>query len=72
MNRRAALRSDGAELTTALSPTVTVDVRRHASVRLIDADRNDRNPRIVRFDINKGNKQVAHGIDRVLRPVDLP
>jgi hypothetical protein len=49
-----------------------VDVRRHASVRLIDADRNDRNPRIVRFDINKGNKQVAHGIDRVLRPVDLP
>ena len=23
------------------------------------------------IDVNKGNKQVAHGIDRVLRPIDL-
>jgi hypothetical protein len=24
------------------------------------------------YDINKGNLQIAHGIDRVLRPLDLP
>ena len=41
-------------------------------VTLVDADRNDRNPAVVKFNINKGNKQIAHAIDRVLRPVDLP
>ena len=41
-------------------------------VYLIDADRNDRNPRVVKFDINEGDRQIAHAIDRVLRPVDLP
>jgi uncharacterized surface protein with fasciclin (FAS1) repeats len=28
-------------------------------------------PRVVQRDINKGNLQIAHGIDRVLRPIDL-
>ena len=51
--------------------TVRVDVA-WWRINLIDADRNDRNPRVVKFDINKGNKQIAHAIDRVLRPVDLP
>jgi energy-coupling factor transporter ATP-binding protein EcfA2/uncharacterized surface protein with fasciclin (FAS1) repeats len=72
---RAARMADGAALTTALGSTVTVDVvgrYRHAPVRLIDADRTDRNPRVVIFDINKGNRQIAHAIDRVLRPLDLP
>jgi hypothetical protein len=76
IDRRTALRSDGAALTTALGPAVTVDVRRYwgwfKQLRLIDADTNDRNPRGVRFDINKGNRQIAHAIDRVLRPIDLP
>jgi hypothetical protein len=40
-------------------------------VILKDKDRNDRDPFVVRFDINKGNKQIAHGISLVLRPVDL-
>jgi len=26
---------------------------------------------VIVADINKGNKQIAHGIDAVLRPVDL-
>jgi len=26
----------------------------------------------VKFDINKGNRQIAHAIDAVLRPADLP
>jgi hypothetical protein len=42
-------------------------------VRLRDADRNDRNARVIAAakNLNKGNSQIAHGIDRVLRPVDL-
>jgi uncharacterized surface protein with fasciclin (FAS1) repeats len=75
IDRRAALKADGAKLKTAAGATVTVDVYRSwcsRKIRLIDADRNDRDPRVVAFDINKGNKQIAHGIDRVLRPVDLP
>jgi uncharacterized surface protein with fasciclin (FAS1) repeats len=69
---RAALRSDGAKLTTAQGGKITVDVRRWHRVHLVDADRDDRNPRVVQADINKGNRQIAHGIDRVLRPVNLP
>lgn len=73
ITRRAALRSDGAALTTAQGGTVTVDVKGcwYPRVTLIDQDRNDRNPRVVQFDINRGNRQIAHGVDRVLRPLDL-
>jgi uncharacterized surface protein with fasciclin (FAS1) repeats len=73
ITRKAALKADGASLKTAAGSSIKVDVygcwRR---VRLIDADRSDRDPRVVKFDINKGNRQIAHGIDRVLRPIDLP
>jgi uncharacterized surface protein with fasciclin (FAS1) repeats len=75
ITRKAAVKSDGADLKTALGATVEVDVRRwhrYTQVRLIDADTNDRNARIVAFDLNKGNKQIAHAVDRVLRPIDLP
>ncbi|MFI5953994.1 fasciclin domain-containing protein [Cryptosporangium sp. NPDC051539] len=73
IDKAAALRSDGAKLKTATGAKITVDVYwHHRCVRLIDADRNDRDPRIVAFDVNKGNKQIAHAIDRVLRPSDLP
>lgn len=68
-----ARKADGAELTTAQGGTVTVDVRRGGRVFLRDADRNAANPRVLQrlSDINQGNKQIAHGINRVLRPVDL-
>ncbi|AEV84788.1 fasciclin [Actinoplanes sp. SE50] len=74
IDRKAALKADGAKLKTAAGATVTVDVYGFCVKRiaLIDADTSDRNPRVNRFDINKGNKQIAHGIDRVLRPIDLP
>jgi uncharacterized surface protein with fasciclin (FAS1) repeats len=69
------LKADGARLTTAAGKTIKVDVRRKPSLRITlrDKDRNDRDPRVVlsALDLNKGNKQVAHGIDRVLRPMDL-
>lgn len=74
IDRKAAQRADGAQLKTAAGSSITVDVYGcwTKRIRLIDADRNDRDPRVNRFDINKGNRQIAHGIDRVLRPIDLP
>jgi uncharacterized surface protein with fasciclin (FAS1) repeats len=61
-----------AELTMASGGTVRVKLNR-GKVVLVDADTDDRNPRAIGrlLDINKGNKQIAHGIDRVLRPIDL-
>ncbi|SDP21358.1 Uncaracterized surface protein containing fasciclin (FAS1) repeats [Pedococcus dokdonensis] len=68
---RQALRSDGATLTTASGGTVKVDVKWCWLVSLVDNDPNDRNPYVVKADINKGNAQIAHGISEVLRPLDL-
>lgn len=74
ITKSAALKADGASLKTAAGSSIKVDVYGFCwkHVRLIDADRSDRDPRVNRFDINKGNRQIAHGIDRVLRPIDLP
>ncbi|GAA0460479.1 hypothetical protein Ade02nite_14770 [Paractinoplanes deccanensis] len=71
IDRKAAYKADGASLKTAAGSAVKVDVS-WWRVTLVDADRDDRNPRVVRFDINKGNRQIGHGVDRVLRPADLP
>ena len=69
------LKADGARLTTAQGGKVKVKVKMkpRLSITLKDRDRNDRDPKVVlkALDLNKGNKQVAHGIDRVLRPIDL-
>lgn len=71
---KQALKADGASLQTAQGGAITVDVRGRwwfRQVRLVDADPDARNPRVVAPDVNKGNKQIAHGINRVLRPLDL-
>lgn len=67
-----AAAEDRTELDMASGGTITVKINR-GKVVLVDADTDDRNARANRhdLDINKGNKQVAHGIDRVLRPIDL-
>ena len=69
------LKADGARLTTAQGGKVKVDVKMKPSlsITLKDRDKNDQDPKVVlkALDLNKGNKQVAHGIDRVLRPIDL-
>ena len=76
VTKAQALKSDNAKLTTALKATVKVDVRypkhRPTQVWLIDKDINDRDARAIIFNINSGNRQIAHAIDRVLRPVNLP
>ena len=75
INKKAALASDGAVLPTAQGGTFTVDVvdPEAAKIRLRDADPDDYDARINphRFDINKGNRQIAHGITQVLRPANL-
>jgi hypothetical protein len=76
IDSRTALRSDGAVLTTALEgATFEVDVisRLFAVIRLRDADRNDVDPILDRkaLDLNQGNRQIAHGLWFVLRPLDL-
>lgn len=67
-----ARQADGARLTTALGSKIRVNVV-HGDVRLKDRDRDDLNPQVIRAakNVNKGNKQIAHGINRVLRPIDL-
>lgn len=69
-----ALKADGVALTTAQGGTFKVNVvnRKHTKqIRLQDQDRNSRNARVIAADVNKGNMQVAHVVDRVLRPIDL-
>jgi uncharacterized surface protein with fasciclin (FAS1) repeats len=70
----AALKADGAKLTTALGKKLGVQVTDAPAIILVDKDRGARNARVIltKVDINSGNAQIAHGIDRVLRPINLP
>ena len=68
---RTALRSNNARLKTAEGATIKVRVTR-TGLFLQDKDPNSRNPQVIAVDINKGNRQIAHAINRVLRPLDLP
>jgi hypothetical protein len=70
-----ALGADGVALTTAQGGEVTVDViyPRVPIVQLMDQDPDATDPFLdpSALDINEGNKQIAHGIVLVLRPIDL-
>ncbi len=70
LGAKKVLAADGKRLRTAQGGTVTVRVH-GTKVTLVDADPDVRNPRVVRTNINAGNPQIAHAIDRVLLPVDL-
>jgi hypothetical protein len=67
------VQSDGAVLTTAAGPTLTVDVfvkpkTGNTGIRLIDGARPYPWLVLDRLDINAGNNQIAHRIGRVLLP----
>ncbi|GGB77389.1 fasciclin [Knoellia flava TL1] len=72
---KQAVAANGAVLTTAQGGTLTVRSysRYLPIIELRDKDTDDRNPFVNPFalDVNKGNKQIAHGITGVLRPVNL-
>jgi uncharacterized surface protein with fasciclin (FAS1) repeats len=64
----------GAKLDTALEgAALRVRVRDGERVFLADADKDDANARVVwrLRNVNLGNRQIAHGINQVLRPADL-
>ncbi len=70
----AALQANGAKLKSALNGK-TIGARVNASapsITLVDKAPNLGNPKVIltQVDINKGNKQVAHGIDGVLLPMN--
>ncbi len=65
-----AVKADGTKLKTAAGPKLKVVVK-NGQVTLEDKDHDATNATVIVADINKGNKQIAHGIDRVLRPADL-
>jgi uncharacterized surface protein with fasciclin (FAS1) repeats len=70
----AAKQSDGAILTTLQGGTITVDVegRWWKRVRLIDVDPDAADPRVIHPEVGgEASNGFAHGIDRVLRPIDL-
>jgi uncharacterized surface protein with fasciclin (FAS1) repeats len=70
LGAKKVLAADGTKLTTAQGGTVTVRVKGKRVV-LVDADPDVRNPRVVATNINRGNPQIAHAINRVLLPLDL-
>lgn len=63
-------KADGVELTTAQGATVTVQVSKKG-IKLVDQDPDLHDPKVIATDINKGNPQIAHAINRVLLPIDL-
>ncbi|MET1133748.1 MAG: fasciclin domain-containing protein [Aeromicrobium sp.] len=68
-----ASKADDAKFTTAAGPKLAVNVRRGGAIYLRDKDHDAKNAMVIPAlaDLNKGNRQIAHGINRVLRPVDL-
>jgi uncharacterized surface protein with fasciclin (FAS1) repeats len=66
----AALKADDVYLETGVR-AIQVNVKKGPVIRLKDADSGARNAQVKVTNINKGNKQIAHGIDRVMRPIVL-
>ncbi len=63
----------GSRVETASGDSVGIRINHEGDIRLLDRDRNDLNARVIpeAIDVNRGNRQVAHGLTRVLRPVNL-
>ncbi|MGF1663812.1 MAG: ExeM/NucH family extracellular endonuclease [Kineosporiaceae bacterium] len=70
LDSTAVLASDGAVLTTAQGGAVEVDVA-DGTITLVDAGTRFTDPVVVQPDVNAGQVQVGHGIDRVLIPFDV-
>ena len=75
LTSKQVLKANGAKLKTAAGKSIKVKVRTKPEVSVTlkdrDKDADDAMAVLKALDLNKGNKQVAHGIDHVLRPIDL-
>jgi uncharacterized surface protein with fasciclin (FAS1) repeats len=68
-----AVKADKVGLGTGTRDTFMIQVRDNGkTIKISDRDYNSRNARVIAVDVNKGNKQIAHVVDRVIRPLDLP
>ncbi|MCU0295791.1 MAG: fasciclin domain-containing protein [Candidatus Nanopelagicales bacterium] len=67
INAKTAAQSDGVRLDMANGQTVKVNVTKDG-ILLGDKARDITNPKVVVTNINQGNKQIAHAINRVLLP----
>ena len=69
LTSKKVAKADGAALTMANGGTVTVNIRDNGNIKL-RATGAATNPRVIAVDVNKkkGNKQVAHVINKVLLP----
>ena len=65
---KKAVKANGAKLKTAEGKTLKVIVKK-GKVFLKDKTAVTKNARVVQVDINKGNRQIAHGINQVLLPI---
>lgn len=76
IDAKTAVMSNRAKLKTAQGKTVEILVYgqggKNPVIRLSDRDYNSRNAKVIGTDVNAGNKQIAHVVDRVVRPMDLP
>lgn len=75
ITKAGAVKANGAQLTTALGATIGVLVYNRAVpiIELRDKDPNAVNAFVNPHatDVNKGNRQIAHGVTAVLRPWNL-
>ncbi|HEX6887963.1 MAG TPA: fasciclin domain-containing protein [Candidatus Nanopelagicales bacterium] len=68
-----AVKADRVGLGTGTGDTFMIQVRGGGTlIKISDRDYNSRNARVIAADVNDGNKQIAHVVDRVIRPLDLP
>ena len=67
INAKAAAQADDVKLDMANGQTVKVNVTKDG-ILLKDKAREIANPKVIVTDINKGNNQIAHAINRVLLP----
>ncbi len=72
INSHAAMAAAHARATLTMFSGSQVSLRMvHGQIALYDTARQFRNARVIVVDINKGNKQIAHVINRVILPVDI-
>lgn len=71
LDSEAVVAAEDQAIETAQGGEVTVRID-GKKITLEDVDTSDADPRVTVVDINVQANQVAHAINRVLRPVDLP
>jgi uncharacterized surface protein with fasciclin (FAS1) repeats len=72
IDSEAALAANGVRLNTLSGDSFSLSVTTAPNIFLRDNNKDLKNPKVLlkRVDINSGNRQVAHVINRVLIPIE--